>query len=175
MTELSRKADMALADLTANGGLLLPEQNDTFIRKLIDAPTFLRAVRSHPMNAPEERINKIGFGGRILRAASQTGGQEDNGTNGRYLAKADRSAPTTSQISMATKEIIAEIRLPYEVFEDNIEGDGLKDTILHDRRARCSRPGRTDPSRRHDLRRRLHGAAQRHPEACDLARRQCRR
>lgn len=130
MTELSRKADMALSDLTANGGLLLPEQNDTFIRKLIDAPTFLRAVRSHPMNAPEERINKIGFGGRILRAASQTGGAEDNGTNGRYLAKADRSAPVTSQISMATKEIIAEIRLPYEVFEDNIEGDGLKDTIL---------------------------------------------
>jgi hypothetical protein len=53
MTELSQKADFALSELTSNGGVLNPEQNDTFIRLLIDQPTMLRAVRTVPMNTPK--------------------------------------------------------------------------------------------------------------------------
>lgn len=127
---LSRKADLALADLTANGGLLLPEQNDTFIRNLIDQPTILKVCRTVPMAGPEQKINKIGFGQRILFPASQTGTQEDAGSNGRWLAKANRSKPTTSQVSLVTKEVIAEVRIPYEVLEDNIEGQSMTNTIL---------------------------------------------
>ena len=52
MTELSRKADFALTELTSNGGVLNPDQNDTFIRLLIDQPTLLRSVRTVPMNTP---------------------------------------------------------------------------------------------------------------------------
>lgn len=123
MTELSRKADIALADLASNGGLLNPEQNETFIRNLIDQPTMLRAVRTVPMNAPEQKINKIGFGSRILKAANQTQGS-------RALAAGDRSAPTSGQVTMATKEVIAEVRIPYEVLEDNIERGDMANTIL---------------------------------------------
>ena len=132
MSELSKKADLALADLTSNGGLLTPEQNDTFIRKLIDQPTMLRAVRSVPMNAPEMKINKIGFGSRILHPAP--GGASpyaaDDGSNDRYLAAAKRAAPTTSQVPLTTKEVIAEVRIPYEVLEDNIERGNMADTVL---------------------------------------------
>lgn len=123
MTELSRKADIALADLASNGGLLNPEQNETFIRNLIDQPTMLRAVRTVPMNAPEQKINKIGFGSRILKAANQTQGS-------RALAAADRSAPTSGQVTMTTKEVIAEVRIPYEVLEDNIERGDMANTVL---------------------------------------------
>ena len=130
--QLSKKADMALADLTSDGGLLNPEQNDTFIRNLLDAPTMLRSVRQFPMDTPEARINKIGFGSRILRAAPQGTSPyaEDDGTNDRWLAAAERSAPTTSQVPLTTKEVIAEIRIPYEVLEDNIERGNLENTIL---------------------------------------------
>lgn len=109
---LLRKADMALTDLTSNGGLLNPEQADTFIRKLIKQPTILRECRVVTMSAPTRKINRIGFGGRILRAAP---------TSGTALASTARKAATTDQITLSTNEIIAEVRLPYDVVEDNIE------------------------------------------------------
>lgn len=129
---LSQKADLALSQLTTNGGLLDAEQNETFIRNLIDQPTMLRAVRTVPMNTPEAKINKIGFGQRILKVAPQGTApyQQDTGANNRWLPAADRSAPTTSQISMKTKEVMAEVRIPYEVLEDNIERGGMADTVL---------------------------------------------
>lgn len=128
---LSKKADMALADLTSNGGLLNPEQNDTFVRTLLDQPTVLRNVRTVPMNAPTMKINKIGFGTRMLRAALQTEpGALDAGGNDRYVRSADRYKPTTSKVQLDTQEVIAEVRIPYEVLEDNIERGNMTDTIL---------------------------------------------
>jgi HK97 family phage major capsid protein len=132
MSELSRKADFALAELTDNGGVLNPAQNDTFIRLLIDQPTMLRVCRTVPMNTPEMKLNKIGFGERILRVAPQ--GESpyaaDDGSNDRYLLANQRSKPTTSQIRLTTEEVIAEVRIPYEVLEDNIERGGMADTVL---------------------------------------------
>lgn len=130
MSQLSQKADLALSNLTTDGGLLNPEQNNTFIRTLLDQPTMLRSIRAHPMNAPEERINKIVFGSRILHPATQTGSMLDDGSNPRWLEAAKRSKPVTSQINLTTKEVIAEIRIPYEVLEDNIERGGLENTVL---------------------------------------------
>jgi hypothetical protein len=130
MNELSRRADIALSNLTANGGLLLPEQSATFLRLVLDQPSILPEMRVVPMGAPEARINKIQFGSRILKPANQTGGAQDTGANTRYLAAADRSAPTTSQIILRTKEIMAEVRIPYEVLEDNIEKGGFENTVL---------------------------------------------
>jgi len=108
--EIIKKADMTLGDL-ATGGLLEAEQSATFIRKLIDQPTILRGSRQVVMSAPQRKINKIGFGTRILRPAVAATG----------LAEGDRSKPTTEQVLLSTKEVIAEVRLPYDVIEDNIE------------------------------------------------------
>lgn len=138
--ELLRKADLALSDLTNDGGLLNPEQANTFIRKLLLQPTLLAQVRRVVMNAPQRKVNKIQFASRILRAATQAGDNE-----ARRLSAGDRSKPTTEQIQLNTKEVIAEIHLPYEVIEDNIErgniglatdvggsptSGGIKDTIM---------------------------------------------
>lgn len=111
---LIKKADLALADLAANGGLLQPEQSNTFIRKLLKTPTILPRTRVISMSSPERKINKIGFGQRILRKA----------TSATALAPSDRAKPTTSQLTMRTSEVIAEVRLPYDVLEDNIESAG---------------------------------------------------
>lgn len=110
-SELLKKADLALSDLTSNGGLLNPEQAKTFIRKLIKSPTLLSQIRVVGMSAPTRNIDKIQFGTRILRKA----------TSATALADSKRSKPTTEKVTLTTKEVIAEVRLSYDVLEDNIE------------------------------------------------------
>ena len=114
---LLRKADLAIADLTSNGGELSPEQGAAFIRKLIKQPTLIRVCRVVEMLAPQRKINKIGFGQRILRAA--TSGLALAAPTGSGLG--GRAKPTTSQIQLNTKEVIAQVNIPYDVMEDNIE------------------------------------------------------
>lgn len=111
---LMQKADLALADLQ-NGGHLNPEQTDRFIRKILSEPTILRASRAVGMSAPQRKINKIGFGSRILHA----------GKSSVALTQAQRSKPDLGQIELNTKEVIAEVRIPYDVLEDNIEGGNI--------------------------------------------------
>lgn len=127
---LLQRADLAIADLNANGGLLDAEQANTFIDMVMEQPTVLRQSRIIRMNAPSRKINKIGFADRILRAARTSGGANDDGSNDRYVREADRAKPTTSQIRLDTEEVIAEVRLPYEIFEDNIEGESLEGHIM---------------------------------------------
>jgi HK97 family phage major capsid protein len=115
------KADLAVSDLVSDGGYLNPIQANTFIRMLIEQPTMLNDIRVVPMNAPTMEINKIGFATRILRVAP---------ASGTALAASQRSKPTTDKVTLTTKEIIAEVHIPYDVLEDNIERMGLEDTIM---------------------------------------------
>lgn len=108
---LLQKADIAIADIQATGGVLPPEQGQAFIRKLMKSPTLLKVCRVIEMTAPKRKIDKIGFGVRIMRKA----------TSGVALTQGQRSKPTTEQIELDSKEQIAEIRIPYDVMEDNIE------------------------------------------------------
>lgn len=126
------RADLAIDQLDTNGGLLTPEQSNAFIDMIMDQPTILPRARVVRMGAPEVKINRIGFGDRILRAArNSTGlGAEDDGSNGRHVRKSERAAPTTSQIVLRDSEVIAEVRLPYEVLEDNVEGENLEAHIM---------------------------------------------
>ena len=128
---LLQKADIALNDLVGQG-LLNPEMTDTFIRTLIDSPTILNTCRVVTMNAPTRKINKIGFGSRIMHPAPASGTALDAGK---------RSSPDLGQIELNTKEGIAELWIPYDVMEDNIErgsinaamgesGGGLMSTIV---------------------------------------------
>jgi len=132
---LMQKADWAVSDLNSNGGLLNPEQSNRFIRKLIEQPTLLRQARTVTMSAPQRNINKLQFANRIMKPA----------TSGTALSQSDRSKPVTEQVNLNTKEVIAEVRLPYDVIEDNIErgnigthteggnpeaDGGIKDTIM---------------------------------------------
>lgn len=133
--ELLKKADLALSDLSSGGGLMVPEQANSFIRTLIKQPTIINLIRTVEMVAPTRKIPKIKFGSRILRRA----------TSATSLTEGQRAKPDLDQIELNTKEVIAEVRLPYDVIEDNVErgnigaeqdggggaraGGGLVDTI----------------------------------------------
>lgn len=108
--EIVKKADIALSDL-ATAGRLSVDQTDRFIRTLIDQPTLLNSVRTVAMGTPEMKINKIGFGSRILRPA----------VSATPLDASDRVKPDLGSVTLNTKEVIAEVRIPYDVIEDNIE------------------------------------------------------
>lgn len=130
-----QKADIAVADLYGStgtgyddltdhataGGYLAPSQADAFIRKLINQPTLLGEVRVVPMNSPKMEINKIGFGSRILKEAPAAG---------TALASSDRSKPTSERLFLTTDEIIAEVHIPYDVLEDNIERANFEETVM---------------------------------------------
>lgn len=128
--ELIQRADLVMADLATNGGLLSPQQANQFIDFVMDEPTIIPQCRVVRMNAPQVKINRMGFDGRILRAAPTAGGENDGGDNDRYLRKSERSKVRTSQIVLNDSEVIAEVRLPYEALEDNIEGRSMEEHIM---------------------------------------------
>jgi hypothetical protein len=120
--ELIQKADIALGDLSS-GGKLNNEQTNRFIRQIIDAPTIINSVRTVAMTAPTMNINKIGFGSRILRAAVSSTPLLNTYTTA--TSGTGRVKPDISQVQLTTKEVIAEIQIPYDVLEDNIEGGNV--------------------------------------------------
>lgn len=119
--DIIEKADIAVSNLQTEGGYLNPEQANKFIDIVIDQPTIINEVRTVRMNSPKRKVEKLGFGSRILRAAPSSGSA---------LAAGDRARPDLGLVELVTKEIIAEVWLPYDVLEDNIEREGLEDTII---------------------------------------------
>lgn len=137
--DIINKADVAISNLIntdsgsgaygGGGGYLNPEQAKAFIRMIQDQPTILNTCRVVEMGAPKRKIEKIGFGSRILRAAPN-GINDVYGDGSRYLTASDRAAPSFGMLELDTVEIMAEVHIPYEVLEDNIEKAGLEDTIM---------------------------------------------
>jgi hypothetical protein len=117
---LIEKASMTLADL-ATGGKLNPDQFNAFYQKLLTQPTLLSQARTVQMHADAMKIEKLGFGARILRA----------GAEGVAATEGQRVKPTASTVQLNAKEVTAEVRLSYDTIESNIEGAGLQDTIIN--------------------------------------------
>ncbi|MCA2981504.1 MAG: phage major capsid protein, partial [Myxococcaceae bacterium] len=117
---LLEKADLALADLTAGGGVLLPAQAQKFMRLLIKQSVLMQMATVVPMASPKHQIAKIKFGSRILRRGSEA----------TALPVADRSRPDMSYLELDAQLVKAEVHLSDEVLEDNIERGELRQTIL---------------------------------------------
>jgi HK97 family phage major capsid protein len=115
-----QKADLALSDLTTDGGLLAPAQAKKFMRILINESVIMNQATVVPMKSHKQEINKIRFASRVLRA-----GQEATA-----LAATDRAKPDLTQTELDAELFKAEIRLNNEVLEDSIEGGTLRQTIM---------------------------------------------
>ncbi|MBX3251913.1 MAG: phage major capsid protein [Myxococcales bacterium] len=115
-----QKADLALADLTADGGLLKPAQAQKFMRLLIKDSPLMRLATVVPMQSPKQQLSKIKFGRRVLRP----------GAEATALPLADRARPDLSQVELDAKLFKAEVRLSDEVLEDSIERGELRQTIM---------------------------------------------
>jgi hypothetical protein len=103
------------------GGKLNIQQADSFIRLIVDQPTILNEIRTVTMNGPEMRLNKIVMTDQLLHKplGSIT-----------PLLSGDYAAPSTSYIDLQTQELVAEVRLPYDVLEDNIERGRFEQTVM---------------------------------------------
>lgn len=109
------KADLALADLTSNGGELPPVVARNFIRRLIETPTILSQARVIEMPSSQWKAPRIQFASRILR----------KGTQGTALTQGQRSKPVTTQIDLNAQEVIASVFIPYDVMEEAVEQASL--------------------------------------------------
>jgi HK97 family phage major capsid protein len=114
------KADLALADLTAGGGVLKPAQAQKFMRLLIKESVLLKRVTVVPMASPRQQISRVKLGSRILRP----------GREATALPEADRSRPDLSAVELDARLFKAEVRLSDEVLEDNIERGDLRQTLM---------------------------------------------
>jgi len=103
----------------ANGGLLLPDQAATFVQGIIDKSIIIPECRRVPMKANVKQIDKITYASDILQTPNAVG-----------TAPTSVSKPTTSKVTLTAAEVICAIDLGYDSLEDNIEGDGLFNTIM---------------------------------------------
>lgn len=117
---LIEKADLALSNLLSDGGILVAAQARNFIRTLIDESVVMPMSTVVPMRAPTQRLERIKFGSRVLRA----------GAEGQALGAADRAKPDLSRSELNAQLFKAEVRLNNEVLEDSIERQQLRQTIL---------------------------------------------
>jgi hypothetical protein len=85
-----QKADLTTPDLGSGAGELLPEQAQAFIKIAIKESVLLGQVTVRPMRRDKERIEKIRFGSRVLRNASE----------GIALPAADRVKPDLSKVEL---------------------------------------------------------------------------
>lgn len=116
------KASFTTDDLSGgtNGGQLSPQQARTFLRDAIEATALLAQADVFDSASPVFEIPKIAFGNRIMRA----------GVEGARLDSSDREKPSTGLVSLETKLFKGEVPVSDELFEDNVEGAGVADTIM---------------------------------------------
>lgn len=104
------KADLSIANITSDGGILLADQAKEFYEILIDEATLLPFVTTVSMGSHSWELSKMGFTGEVLRRANENSG----------LPLADRVKPEFAKVSLVAKEFVAEARIPYTVVEDNV-------------------------------------------------------
>lgn len=102
------------------GGQMNPTQANKFIRMMQDEPTLLNDIRTVQMNSDNQVFDKIGFGSRVLRPA----------TEHVALAEDQKAIAQTGKIELSAKEVIAEINISDDMIENNIEGKSITDTIV---------------------------------------------
>ncbi|KKN47443.1 hypothetical protein LCGC14_0662830 [marine sediment metagenome] len=122
--QLLEKAALETEDFGGSGeARLTVEQAEAFIKIATTPQAMLADVRTVLNNAATWEENRIAFG-RILKPASASG----VGEQGR-LTGANRVAPTTGVVVMATRLFRGEVLVSDSVMEDNTEREGFAGTI----------------------------------------------
>lgn len=118
--DLVRKAagPVATSDFISASGLLAPEQASAFLDLVYEATEFNAACRHEKRKSKSGSIAKIGIGSRLLR-------RKTAGTDDATLAKA-----SFSDVAYQTVASRLDWEVEEEVFEENIEGEGLEDHLV---------------------------------------------
>lgn len=115
------KARLIMADFAAPGGALPPSHAKQFITESVKSAKVLRMANVFPIPNPEHDIPRISYRGRrVLQAGSE----------GQALSDAQRQVPDPDGERFSAKLIRGEVPVSEEVYEDTIEREGFKDTLL---------------------------------------------
>ena len=114
------KANVSVRQLADEAGYLFPEQAREFVELAIPQTAILNQVPIIPMRAPERHIEKFRFASRVLRA----------GSTETALTVDERATPQMSKQVLKAKILKAEIDVPDETLEDNIEKEGFMSSLL---------------------------------------------
>lgn len=118
--DLLRKAagPIQTGDFIAASGLLAAEQSAAFLDAVYEATPFSALHRKERRRSKAGTIAKIGIGGRLLR--KKTAGVDD----------ATLSKPTFGDVPYTAVASRLDWEVEEEVFEENIEGEGLEDHLF---------------------------------------------
>jgi hypothetical protein len=116
------KATFTTSDLSggSNGGLLSPDQAAEFLRIAIAESVLMREARIETSNSTKFEVPSISFASRILR----------KGTEATRLVDGSRVKPTTGLVTLSTYLFRGEVFVSDETFEDQVEQEGLADTLM---------------------------------------------
>ena len=104
-----QKAGEFLSSDLASGGLLVDEQQDEFIRTVIEQSTMLPVIRTVPMRSPSRRIERIAFTGRVLKPLDE------------FTDPGDANKPDLAKITLDTFEFGALFVITYDTLTQNLE------------------------------------------------------
>lgn len=109
-TKVGKAGEFLSTDLATSGGLLNDEQQDRFIRTVIEQSQMLQRVRVVPMRAPTRKIERIAFVDRFLTPLDE------------FVAPAASVKPTLAKITLDTFEFGGLVTVSYDTLQDSIEG-----------------------------------------------------
>lgn len=115
-----KRADFLIAALSS-AGKLPEEKAREFVRIAQNATPMLKAARVVTMRSHTTKIPKLIFADPILKA--------DPG-DGVAVSSGNRTAPTTSEITLTSKEVVATVKLGDQALMDNVEGEDFEATLM---------------------------------------------
>ncbi len=116
--EVLKKIEMLSSQLES-GGVMPPKVARKFITSAVSSAPLLRIMRTVMMSEPEQKFPKLTIDGRVSHAANES----------ETPPSANFTAPTTSEVTITTKELVAIVPLSDSVMEDNIEKKALWNTV----------------------------------------------
>lgn len=112
----------------ARGGIMNPDQYNSFMSWVQDSSPLLSLIRNERLNAPVREIDKMGIGQRVLHAA----------TEGNALASTQYAKVEFGKVTLSTKKVMAQLNYSYETVEDNIERGGWQTKVMKELAARVA-------------------------------------
>lgn len=113
---ITQKSAMTTADLQSSG--LKNEDAERFINSVVGESVLLSNIRVHRTDSPSGDISKLNFTGPVTQKATEA------------TTFTDTSKPVNTTVSYVTKKTVSAIDISGEVTEDNIEGQGGRQTIM---------------------------------------------
>lgn len=117
---LLRKAQVNLDMMTNAKGVLPVAYAKQFLDVTVESSRLMGMATVVPLRAPKQRTNKIDMPGRVIRP----------GREATALPAADRAAPEFAWVEHDAQLFKGEIELTDEALEDNIEGEGFRNTVM---------------------------------------------